>query len=167
MKNLTRFEANTAEAVLSAIPFKNSATQLSGGAVAAIAMSMVALREVNNRFTEAVRGIAQRVKPDGFDTKAAEREAAMRELFGDGEVDAAVWAERCPDKEFEAIYVKADEDFQTSVNELGHEKLEVDLRLTADHLEEIASVVLTQESVMVNGSEMPVQQFMYLLATLI
>ncbi|MDE6267047.1 MAG: hypothetical protein K2M07_06850 [Muribaculaceae bacterium] len=167
MKKLTRFAVRDAVAAVSAIPFKNDSGSLSGKTVAAIALTMVALKEVDSRFGEAVAAIAEKVKPEGYDRKSAEREKAIKDMFGDAPFDPEKWERECLDKEFEEVYRKCNEEFHATVGEVGREETEVDIRLTAEHLSDIAGVLVAQDAVDVAGSQVPVQGFLYMLASLI
>lgn len=168
MKTLTRFAARDTEAFMAAIPFKSNEKSLSGKTAAAIALSMVALRDSNAKFNDAIAAIAEKVKPKGYDKKAAERAKALREAFPEGTAfDAEKWADLCPDKEFEETYERVNREFQSAVTEIGNEEVEVDLRLTAEHLSDIADVLVAEDTVTVNDSAVPVQGFLFMLASLI
>ena len=167
MKTLTRFAARDAEAIISAIPFKSNGNSLNGKTAASIALSMVALRDTNAKFNDAIAAIAEKVKPEGYDKKAAERDNALREAFPEGTTfDAEKWAELCPDKEFEETYERVNREFQSAVTEMGNEEVEVDLRLTAENLSDIADVLVAEDTVTVNDSAVPVQGFLFMIASL-
>lgn len=168
MKTLTRFEAKGIEELLSAIPYKKGSERLSGKTMAALALTMAALSKVNAEFMDVARDIAEKVKPEDYDANVAKRQEALKTLFPEGtQFDASVWADKCPDKDFEKVYNETEQAFASAYNEAGNEKVEVNIKLTEDHLADISNMVANEDTVTVGERKIPVNAFITALAMLI
>lgn len=168
MKELTRYEARAAESYLSAIPFKTAGASLPGRTIAAVAIAVATVHAINETTDRAFASIAEKVKPDGYDQNCARRDEAIRAAFPDGtDFDSEKWQEVCPDPEFEKQFNETEAEFRKAVNEAGAEKVNVDVRLTPDHLADISELLVSLDTVTVNGIPVPTPSFLFTIASLI
>lgn len=168
MKTLTRLEARGAQQLLMAIPFKAGSAALSGKTMAAIAITIAALRKVEDELTQAAKELADKIKPEGYDENVRKREEAIKALFPEEkDIDPEVWKQKCPDPEFEKVFIETEDTFRKAYLEAANEKVDVPVRLTEEHLADIAGVVVELEDVELNGSQLPVGEFLNILAQLL
>lgn len=174
MKTLTFYEAQTALALLTAIPFKTDDKTLPGDTIAAIALSVATITGAVDKFRKAVADIAGKVKPEGYDDRYDARDKAIKEAFPEGtDFDAAKWKEQCPDPEFEGIIAETEKQFAEARDKAGNESAAVTIGLTPKNLADIADLITGLGTVPVantysgHADTVPSPSVIYTLATFI
>lgn len=160
---LNYFETLGAEELLSAVPMR----KLDAKAVAETAMTLSAVARANAAFRESIAKAANGFKPEGYDEKARQREAQIKELFPEGkEFDPEVWEKECKDKDFEKVFAETEAAFKDAVDKIGATPTEVNVRLSPDTLASIAQAMAQEDTVKVGSVEMPFENFICKIALL-
>ena len=163
---LTRFETNAAVSFLTALPNKSESGRLSGKTLAAVAVATAILAEHGRQYNSALETISEKVKPEGFDKRYAERKKVLDETFPEGtEFNAEKWAE-VSDPEFESTLIAVNKEFGNAKAELDSEIIDVDLKLTSEHFAEISEVISGVDKVSVDGKDLPVMGYLSAISVL-